>query len=315
MYVESLHPAGIALELRGTSHHAPLLGRAHLGRILADFHLNASETAHFKEQIADAALYARGNDIGFARPAARQQSSISGDDIAHVTEIARRIDIPRLNHRGLPSLGNGDYLPGKRRKHETTSLASAYVIERARDHYVELLASMPLHAELLSSPFTDGIRAARFRQKGLIDRESAIGNASVNITGADVQKASGEAFPRKRLKQMQGPNQVDLQRLIRVVERLGYETLCSKVDYRVRTRIAQRTFDCSHIAQISTGWQWHSLDMTELPLRHRVQQMLSDEPTGTRHKKLFRPIIHAELPHDGQRSRNRERRAYEQADY
>ncbi len=255
MYVESLHPAGIALEFRGTGHHAPLLGRTHLGRILADFRLDASETTHFKEQIADAALYARGNNISFAGPAARQQSSISRDDIAHVTKIARRIDITGIDHRGLPPLGNGDDLPSKGRKHETTSLASAYVIERARDHHVEFLASMPLHAELLGGPFADGIWAARFRQKGLVDREIALGNASVNITGADVQEAPGEAFPRKRLKEMKGPDQVDLQSLIRVVERLGYETLCSKVDYRVRTRIAQRTFDCSHIAQVSTGWQ------------------------------------------------------------
>ena len=77
----------------------------------------------------------------------------------------------------------------------------------------------------------------------LVDRQRRLGHLAVDVAGADVQEGTGETPRLKRLEQVQGAKEVDLQGPRRIAEGLRHVGLPGQVDDRIRQlrpEVAQR---------------------------------------------------------------------------
>ena len=116
---------------------------------------------------------------------------------------------------------------------EAVFLPGADVIERPRYQHRPLFAHAPLQAEELRREFAHRIRVARAGRLQFGDRQSAFADLAVDVAGADVQEGASKAARLEGLQQVEGAEEIDVERARRIAKGFGDERLPGQMDDRV----------------------------------------------------------------------------------
>src|SRR5690606_18751684 len=111
---------------------------------------------------------------------------------------------------------------------------------------------------------------------GFGDRQSRLGDLTIDIAGTDKQEGTVEPGTLEGLQQVQGAQQVDLQRMRRVLEGRRHEGLPGQVNHRIRYARLQPGIQGGWIQQVV---RFRSQQLPGFAARYRVLQMPADKAT------------------------------------
>ena len=225
-------------------------------------------------QLGDAAGRAGADVVGLAGGTVGGQQPVGPDHVAHVGEVASRVQVPDPDHLRTGALVGRD-ARCQRGRHEAVALAGTQMVEGPGPDHVEPAAQAGLHADHLGRSLAGAVGRHRAHGGRLVDGEDCGLDSPVDVGAADDDHPAGTG-PPGGLKYVGGSLHIDPQGGGRLDEARLHIGLGGQVVHRVGPASIEVGLECIRLGYFGLAggdFVAHSLEV-----RH---EMAAHEARGT----------------------------------
>ena len=192
------------MQFLSASHHSTLFARSESFEILSKFNLDTCQLCKLQDQISNFQFPTGANVVNLAGTPMLEKVQVSFDDIAHIQEISRDINVAYLQQRRLLSTGDLNQLLGHAGNDEAVGLACADMIKRASHQDSPGLGITPLQAELFCRELAHRIGIAWLGQPIFANGQVGLVHLPVDVTRAYIKESASKPARLECLQQVEG---------------------------------------------------------------------------------------------------------------